>query len=160
MSGGSPAPEADGQEDASLPAEISELIESKPEVKRALEEGDPKALLSIFASLSRTTIGPDADTAKVLAEVEKHAEESRLKGYKATLAQQNEEQARNHEFRKKKLNHATVVTAAIVAVAIAGVITGVYLQITKPDSQTGGLVLVASGMALIQVLNSRGAGPG
>ncbi len=60
-----------------------------------MEEGGPKALLSFFASSSR--VGPNPQTAKVLAEAEKHNEELRLKGYQATLDQRDKQQARDHE---------------------------------------------------------------
>ena len=88
--------------------------EAEEVVKKLISQGDPKALFSFFAAAARTTVGPDPETAKVLAEVEKHSEESRLEGYRATLENRNKQSERDHEFRKKRLNHTTFIKLVVL----------------------------------------------
>jgi hypothetical protein len=52
--------------------------EAKETLKKLMDEGGPNALMSVIAGFSR--VGPDPQTAKVLADAEKHNEELRLKG--------------------------------------------------------------------------------
>ncbi len=95
----------------------------------------------------------------MLAEAEKQNEELRLKGYQATLDQRDKQQARDHEFRKKRLNHATTLTTVVVIVAIVGVVTGIFLQLTREDSQIGGYILIASAIVLVQLLGIKTSAP-
>jgi hypothetical protein len=90
----------------------------------------------------------------VLAEVEKHAEDSRLKGYQATLANRDKQAERDHAFRIKSLNHASVKSGIILGVAVIGVVTGLYLWISG-SQQIGGYMLFASFMAIWQVLGDK-----
>jgi hypothetical protein len=88
-------------------------------------------MLSI--ALSRTTsfgMGPDPETAKTLAQAEMHEEECKLKAFQANLENREKQNQRDHEFRKKKLNHSTMMSAAIIATSVCGVGAGVYLTVT------------------------------
>ena len=128
-----------------VPPEAAEALQ------KALKEGGPGGLLSIFAAASRTTIGPDPETAKVLAEAEKHSEENRLKGYQATLANRDKQNERDHEFRKKRLNHSTIVSSIVLITAVAGIAVGLYLYLTD-KTQLAGYILLVSFMILLQVM--------
>ena len=116
--------------------------ETEEALKKVLKDGGPKELLSVFAAAFRTTIGPDSETANVLAEVEKYSEETRLKGYQATLANRDKQSERDHEFRKKQLNHSTIVSGVVLATAVGGVVVGLYLYLTDRTELAGYIVLV------------------
>ena len=90
----------------------------------------------------------------MLAEVERHAEESRLAGYRATLENRDKQNQRDHEFRVKTLNHASIRTGVVIVVAVGGIVAGLYFSVTG-KSQLGGYVLVASLMALLQTMSLR-----
>jgi len=135
-------------------ADQPKAIEKQPELSRplpplilhALEkvpDQDAKAILSM--AISRTTFGfgPDPETAKVLAQTEMHEEECRLKGFQASLQNREEQNKRDHEFRKKKLNHQTGLTVAVLAVTVGGIGGGLFLSVTG-NQALGNPVLIAS----------------
>jgi len=130
-----------------------------PEAEKALEkvaqEGGPKALAAVVAAFSRTTnFGPDPETARILAETERHSEELRLQGYKASLENREKQNSRDHQFRCKRMNHETAMRMVVLAVFVVGVGVGLY-QITSGNSQVGSPVLVASIMGVLQILSGR-----
>jgi hypothetical protein len=120
----------------SFPAEILDALNKIP-------DQNAKAALSV--ALSRTTFGfgPDSETAKVIAQSEMHEEDCRLKAYQSSLVNREEQSKRDHEFRKKRLNHQTVLTTAILLVTIAGVGSGLALTVAG-NSTIGNPVLIAS----------------
>ena len=92
---------ADGKTDSALvplPPEVSRVIEKLP-------DQEAKGLLSIFLARSTTTFGPDPETAKILSEAEINEEQCRLKAYQGALQNKETQSQRDHEYRKKKLNH-------------------------------------------------------
>lgn len=130
-----------------------------PEAEKALEklveQGGPKALLAIVAAVSRTTnVGPDPETARILAESEKHSEELRLQGYKANLENRDKQNGRDHQFRCKRLNHDTAKTMVVLTVFLVGVGVGLYL-LTKGNTAVGTPILVAAVMGVLQILSGR-----
>lgn len=138
---------------AILPPDAEKALE------KVIEEGGPKALLSVFAAFSRTSsFGPDAETAKVLAQVEIHAEDSRLHGYQATLNNRNEQNIRDDGFRRKKLNHETCIQIVVLVAALAGIAMGLYLYITD-RKDLGGYVLFASFFLLYSAAGGKLAPP-
>ena len=107
-------PEAVGKSKDERQPELSRPL--PPPILHALEkvpDQDAKAILSM--AISRTTFGfgPDPETAKVLAQTEIHEEECRLKGFQASLQNREEQNKRDHDFRKKKLNHQTGLTVTV-----------------------------------------------
>ncbi len=128
--------------------------EAEKALERVVEEGGPKALMAIFGAFSRTTsFGPDPQTAKVMAEVEIHAEDCRLKGYQETLKNRDAQNERDHGFRKKRLNHDTCIQiiALIGAIVFGG--AGLYLY-THDNKQVGGYILFASFFVIYGLLTS------
>jgi hypothetical protein len=119
-----------------LPPPILSALEKVP-------DQDAKAILSM--AISRTTFGfgPDPETAKVLAQTEMHEEECRLKGFQASLQNREEQNRRDHEFRKKKLNHQTGLTVTVLAVTVGGIGGGLFLSATG-NQALGNPVLIAS----------------
>lgn len=159
-------PEGDGNspQGAVSPAPSIEDIKSlipasfPPEAEKALEkvveEGGPKALMAIFGAFSRTTsFGPDPQTAKVMADVEMHAEDCRLKGYQETLKNRDTQGERDHKFRNKKLNHETVVQIITLTGAIIGAGIGLYLYV-HDNKQLGGYVLFGSFFLIYNLVTS------
>lgn len=120
--------------------------------KLAAGEND-KALLEIAGHISRTTIGPDPETAGIMAEVEKHNENVKLEGFKQHLANRDKQNQRDHEFRLRILRHQSVKDGIVIAVSVLGLILGLYLSVTDDESQLGGYVLVASLLAFLQAAN-------
>ena len=139
----SPAQEPVANPAAVVPAEYlaaQELEKLPPEMK---------TVVSVMAAFIRSSSGPDAETAKVVAETERHEESCKLEGYKETLKNRDAQIERDHRFRVKKLNHDTAKSVIITVVCISGIITGLYLLVAKNDSAVGTPLLVASFMALI-----------
>ncbi len=96
-------------------------------------------------AISRTTFGfgPDPETAKVLAQTEMHDEECRLKGFQASLQNRDEQNKRDHEFRKKKLNHQTGLTVGVIVVTVGGVAGGFFLS-ASGNQGLGNPVMIVS----------------
>ena len=115
----------------------------------ALEKLDKPELVSLAAAFfsSKTTVGPDPETAKLMAQTEMHHETCRLEAYKKNLDTQDEDAKRNHEFRLKRLNYDTLLMGMVLLLALAGAGTGLYLTITD-HSALGSNILIAS-VALI-----------
>lgn len=118
---------------------------------KALEKLPPETrdVVSVIAGFFRSTTGPDPETAKIVAESEMHEESCKLEGYRETVKLRDKQSERDHEFRKKKLNHETGKALLIILVAVAGIIAGLYLLVAKNNSAVGTPLLVAGFMALI-----------
>src|SRR6266849_6249232 len=104
------SPKSDGAAAPSTPI-TPEYIPAE----KALEKLDKPEVLSLAAFFSsKMTLGPDPETAKVMADTEKHHESCRLDGYKANLKNQDEEGKRKHEYRMKHLNHDTLTIVMVL----------------------------------------------
>jgi len=130
-----------------------------PEAEKAMEkivaEGGPKALMAVFGAFSRTTtFGPDPETARVLAEAEKHEEDCRLDGYKAMLSNRENQNQRDHQFRIKRLNHETSMQIIVLVVTVIGIAIGLY-EVLAGNNTIGGYVLLASFLTMIQILTGK-----
>jgi hypothetical protein len=122
--------------------------------KRLLKVGGPKALLAVVAAFSRTnSFGPDPATAKVLAEVEIHAEDARLKGYEATLKNRDEQNKRDDGFRRKRLNHETAIQIMVLIAALVGIGVGIFLYLKGKD--LAGYILLASFILLSNAVGGK-----
>jgi len=138
----------DTKEAQILPREAEEALQ------KVIEAGGPKALLAVVTAFSRTSsFGPDPATAKVLAEVEIHAEQSRLKGYEATLKNRDEQSKRDDGFRRKRLNHETAIQLIVLVAALLGVTVGIYLYVHGKD--LAGYVLLASFILLSNAVGGK-----
>jgi hypothetical protein len=143
-SGSAPAPEVNSREvvqtkpstvAAGFPPEIIDALDTLP-------RKDATGLLSFFFSRSITNAGPDPETAKIMAQSEMHEEECKLKAFQANLEGREKQSVRDHDFRKKKLNHASIMSAIVIGVTVCGVAGGLALTVT--GSPIGSPVLVAS----------------
>ena len=133
------------------PTEVAELL---PKAEKAVEKLERPEILSLAAILSKTTVGPDPESAKIMAQTEMHAEDSRLAGYKATLVNRDEQSKRDHEYRLKRLNHESSIVKIVLGVAVLGASFGIYFIISD-RAATGGQILIASFMTIIYLLGGK-----
>ena len=133
------------------PAAAEPIVPTPAIVQQALQtalakvpDQEVRTILSLALS-QRTSfgIGPDAETMKVLADTEIHEETCRLKGFEASLANKDKQADRDHDFRKRKLNHQSLMSGAVLVVTVLGVVAGLALSVTG-SSNIGTPVLVAS----------------
>jgi hypothetical protein len=78
----------------------------------------------------RTSFGPDPETARILAETERHAEEKKLEGYKATLEFRDHENDRKHIRILKKIGNESKRAWVVLIASIITAISGIILSIT------------------------------
>jgi len=143
------AEESDKQLQASAPQ--AEIAKPEPPVSASslqsvlskVPEQDAKTILSLALSRTSFGYGPDAETVKILADTEMHEETCRLKGFEASLANKDKQAERDHDFRKRKLRHQSLMTAGVLLVTVAGVGSGLWLSATG-NAAIGNPVLVAS----------------
>jgi hypothetical protein len=133
-----PAPSVSGAM-LSLPPELETL---PAEVKSSMFS----LMMGLFV---RSTTGPDPESSRVAAQAEMHEETCRLDGYKESLKTRDRQSERDHEFRKKSLNHATALSLLITIACIGGIACGLYLLIVKREQTHGSGLLIASFMALL-----------
>jgi hypothetical protein len=106
-------------------------------------------MVSVMAGFFRSTTGPDPETARLMAQTEMHEESCKLDGYKESARIRDLQNARDHEFRTRRLNHDSVKSGLMALVCVAGIVCGLYLIVAKRDSAIGTPLLVASFMALL-----------
>jgi len=77
----------------------------------------------------RASFGPDPETAKILAETERHAEEKKLEGYKATLEHRDHENERKHIRQLKRIGNESNRSWVVLISSIIAAIGGVFLAL-------------------------------
>jgi hypothetical protein len=77
----------------------------------------------------RASFGPDPETARIIAETERHAEEKKLEGYKATLEHRDHENERKHIRLLKKLGNESKRSWVVLVASIVAAIGGVFLAL-------------------------------
>jgi len=136
------------------PAE-KEALAVPLEVKQAIENLPPqeaKGLLSIFLARTTTTFGPDPETAKIIAQSEMHEEDCRLQAYQAALQNKETQGQRDHDFRKKKLNHQTAMAVIVLCAATGLIGLGIYIQVTQTGNSLGGYLILGGGALVFHAL--------
>jgi hypothetical protein len=126
------------------------------EAKKALEKLEKRELVSLAtfsAFSSKMTLGPDPDTARIMADTEKHHESCRLEGYKENLKFQDQDGQRNHVFRMKRLNHETFLLTSVLVGALAGAGVGLYL--TVQHQPIGSNILIASVGVIVYIISGK-----
>ena len=137
-----PKPQGNGNpaENAlAIPSPIKEALETIPDQQT-------RAILSVALSRTSLGVGPDPETAKIIADSEMHQENCRLEGYRAALQNRDKQADRDHQFRGKKLNHQSLMTGAILAVSVAGSGIGLYLSISGNPSLGNPVMVAALGL--------------
>jgi hypothetical protein len=106
-------------------------------------------MFSMMAGFFRSSSGPDPDTARAIAQSEMHEETCRLEGFKQSLKTRDNQNERDHDFRKKKLNHETIKNVIVLIVCVVGIVVGLYLLVAKGKDTLGTGLLVAAFMAML-----------
>ena len=133
-----------------LPPEAAQEV-----LEKKLAQLPPQELIAqFFAAFSRTTIGPDPETAKILSQTEMHAESSKLEAYKENLKNRDNQNQRDHEFRCKKLKEDSFNLKVILVAALAGCIGGIVLLITGHQT-IGSNILLASAFAIYGIMGGK-----
>jgi hypothetical protein len=124
------------------------LVASLENALSKVPDTEARTILSLALS-SRTSFGfgPDADSMKIMAETEMHQETCQLQAYQASLSNRDKQSERDHDFRRRKLNHQSLMSGAFVLVTICGVGAGLYLAATG-NTSVGTPVLIASATLL------------
>ncbi len=125
-------------------------------VPSGLEQLEKPALVQLAAAFfsSKTTFGPDPETAKLMAQTEMHHETCRLEAYRKNLENQEEDSKRKHQYRLKHLNHDTFLLALVLILALGGAGVGLYLTIIdKPG--LGSNLLIASVALIYYVIGGK-----
>jgi len=91
----------------------------------------------------RASFGPDPETAKILAETERHAEEKKLEGYKATLDHRDHENQRKHERLLKKLGNESKRAWVVLIASIIAAVCGIFFSVTGKSNLGVPLLLFA-----------------
>ena len=125
---------------AVLPAPIENALSKVPDT-------DARTILSLALSRTSFGFGPDADSMKIMAETEMHQETCQLQAYQASLSNRDKQAERDHDFRRRKLDHQSLMTGAFLLVTICGVGAGLYLAATG-NTSVGTPVLIASATML------------
>src|SRR5580658_1914666 len=112
-----PSPPGNGAQDQAALTTTPDIPLALPSpVLNALKkvpDEDAKAVLQVALSKTTFGFGPDPETAKTIAQAEMHEENCRLQAYQASLQNREEQSKRDHEFRKKKLNHSTALMITV-----------------------------------------------
>jgi hypothetical protein len=101
----------------------------------------------------RASVGPDPETARIIAETDRHAEEKKLEGYKATLEHRDKENERRHFRQLKKIRNENVRSTVVLVASIIAAVTGIFLAM---DGKSGlGIPLLVFAGVLIKDLAGR-----
>jgi hypothetical protein len=129
---------------SNLPPSIESALEKVP-------DKEARSMLSMAVSRTSFGFGPDAETMKVMAETEVHEETCRLDAYKAALANRDKQAERDHDFRKRKLNHQTALTVLVLVAGGLLIAFGIYIY-TSNQNQLGGYLIVGGAAILFHAL--------
>lgn len=140
---------------AAQPADDATINPEYVPAEQALKKLDKPEVLSLAAFFSsKMTLGPDPESAKLMAQTEMHAETSKLDAYKESLRNRDKQNERDHEFRCTKLNHDNWNLKIILGVAVLGCIGGVALLLNG-HQLIGSNVLLASAITVLNLVGGK-----
>jgi hypothetical protein len=147
-------PKAETTASEGTPEPTSPIVPEYVEAEKALQKLEKPEVLSLAAFFSsKMTLGPDPESAKLMAQTEMHHETCRLEGYKENLKHQDLDGQRKHQFRLKKLNHETFLLTSVLLGALAGAGVGLYLTIL--GNPVGSNILIASIATVVYVISGK-----
>jgi phosphotransferase system glucose/maltose/N-acetylglucosamine-specific IIC component len=146
-----PVPPAGEQQSTSvsIPAAIATPLALPPELEKLSPEIKSSMFSMMMGLIIRNTTGPDPETSKVVAQSEMHEETCRLEGYKEQLKNKDKQGERDHEFRKKQLNHDSMRNMAFYGICLVGICVGLYLLVAKSERTLGSNIVTACFVALL-----------
>ena len=127
------------------------------------EDGEPRGTISLPPQAAqilmelietRTSFGPDPETAKIIAETDRHAEEKKLEGYKATLEHPDRQSQRDQDFRMTQLKHSALDRRIVLFSSLAALVGGAALSL-KGDPQLGNPIMSAALTLLITLITGK-----
>jgi hypothetical protein len=110
-------------------------------------------MLAQFTQM-RASLGPDPETAKIIAETERHSEDKRLEGYRATLDQRDRQSQRDQEYRMAQLKHSAAERRIVLFGSMVAIVVGGVLSL-KGDPQLGNPIMSAALTVLITLLTGK-----
>lgn len=125
------------------------MLPLPPELEKLPADVKSSMFSLMMGLFVRNTTGPDPEASRVAAQAEMHEETCRLEAYKESLKTRDKQSERDHEFRKKTLNHATSLSLIVAIACIGGIACGLYLLVVKKEQTLGSGLLIASFMALL-----------
>lgn len=131
------------------PAAAAPIISLPPELDLLPPETKSSVLTFMMALIVRQNSGPDPETSKLVAQSEMHQETCRLEGYREMQKSRDKQGERDHEFRKKKLNHETLRNLLLYATCVLGIGIGLYLYVGKGEKTVGSNIVTACFVALL-----------
>jgi len=114
---------------------------------------DVGPMLAQFTQM-RASLGPDPETAKIIAETERHSEDKRLEGYRATLDQRDRQSQRDQEYRMAQLKHSAAERRIVLFGSMVAIVVGGVLSL-KGDPQLGNPIMSAALTVLITLLTGK-----
>lgn len=124
---------SDTSEDANTLSKVQGQVEpeiqspSNPHNAESESAQVPPQIMAWMAEFSQR-IGPDAETTKILAETERHAEDNKLDAYKSNLDARDKQNQRDHEFRLEQLKRAAqerkvILYGSVLALVCGGIVS-------------------------------------
>ncbi len=110
-----------------------------------------RTMVSVMTGFFRGNSGPDAETAKIMADAEMHEETCKLEAYTHAMRNRDQQNERDHRFRMKRLGYDNVRSILIGLACLAGIVCGLYLTVKLGNSSVGNPILVASFLALLGI---------
>jgi hypothetical protein len=138
-----------GQADVTQPASESDGLKGELTLPTEAVRLLTQQLIEMTAS-----VGPDPETAKIIAETERHAEEKKLEGYKATLELRDHQSQRDQEYRLEQLKHSASERRIVLFGSLAALVVGGILSL-KGDPLLGNPVMSAALTILITLLTGK-----
>ena len=116
----------------------------------------PPETVEVLAQFTqwRASLGPDPETARIIAETERHTEDKRLEGYRATLEQRDKQSQRDQEYKMEQLRHSARERSIVLFGSLTALIVGGVLSF-KGDPQLGNPIMSSALTLLITLLTGK-----
>jgi len=98
--------------------------------------------------------GPDAETTRIMAESESHAEDNKLRGYELSLEQRDKQNQRDHEFRMMQLKHVSAERYVVLGLSSLALVAGTWITING-NPAVGNPIMSAALTVLITLISGK-----
>jgi len=128
---------------------------AKEVLEKRLEQLPAQELVGqFFAAISRTSIGPDPETARIMGQTEMHAESAKLEAYKKNLENRDKQSDRDHDYRCRKLQEDSRNLKIVLGAALVGCVGGVTLLVVG-HPVVGSNLLLGSAATIYSIVGGR-----